>query len=38
MEEIVIGSRVKYISGNFGDEPHNPLWQGSEGMVGGDCN
>lgn len=26
---------VKYVSGNYGDSPFNPLWNGSHGCIAG---
>ena len=31
--QFKVGDRVKYVSGNFGDGPSNPLWNGKYGRI-----
>jgi hypothetical protein len=35
LENCIIGLRVKYTSGNFGDHYQNPKWGGLEGKIWG---
>ena len=35
MKEFVIGDKVKYVSGKYGDTESNPLWNGCYGKIEG---